>query len=89
MSTASSASSSASNESTQRGSTTDTEFIFYETDDEGITIWYEKTFAGSRRCKPSFTEWGEAEKIQQCPSCEEFHSAHSPPVCFGCAMGLR
>jgi len=80
------ASSSASNGST---STTDTEYIRHEADGEGVTIWYEKTYSGSRRCTPSFTEWGTVEKIQQCPHCDEFHSAHSPPVCFGCAMGLN
>ncbi|RLM94293.1 hypothetical protein D3D01_15635 [Haloarcula sp. Atlit-7R] len=55
----------------------------------GVTRWFEKSFSGSRRCQPRFTEWGEAEKIQQCPGCEEFHNANSPPYCFGCTFGLR
>jgi len=56
---------------------------------DGVTRWFDKSFAGSRRCKPSFTEWGEAEKIQQCPGCQEFHNANSPPQCFGCTFGLK
>lgn len=30
---------------------------------------------------------GEGE-VQQCPGCEGWHSIHSPPVCFACAVGL-
>jgi hypothetical protein len=56
---------------------------------DGVTRWFEKSFAGSRRCQPRFTEWKEAEQIQQCPCCREFHNANSPPRCFGCTFNLK
>lgn len=31
--------------------------------------------------------YGESN-IQQCPSCEGYYSANSPPKCFACAVGL-
>lgn len=60
-----------------------------QTGKDGVTRWFETTFAGKRMCQQNFTEWGECEEIQQCPSCGEFHSAHSPPRCFGCAFGIK
>lgn len=33
--------------------------------------------------------WGEKVDVKQCAKCEEFQSTNSPPICFGCATGLR
>ena len=30
-----------------------------------------------------------AEKIKQCTKCGEYHNSNNPPLCFGCAMGLK
>ena len=30
---------------------------------------------------------GEGE-VQECPRCGDWHSIHSPPLCFACAVGL-
>jgi hypothetical protein len=30
-----------------------------------------------------------ADKMKQCPKCNEFHRQNDPPLCFGCAMGLN
>jgi len=30
-----------------------------------------------------------ADKVKQCPKCGNFHDIHNPPLCYGCAMGLK
>jgi len=47
-----------------------------------------------RRASPPRTKeeaeemFGEGE-VQQCPKCKGWHSRHSPPFCFACAVGLK
>lgn len=60
----------------------------YVTTEAGVQIWSASVVGGAKACRATLIEWGEHEKVDQCPKCEKFHSVHSPPVCFGCATGM-
>lgn len=42
---------------------------------------------GPRSRQEAIDDFGEGQ-IQECPACGDWHSAHSPPLCFACAVGL-
>lgn len=63
--------------------------IHREETDKGIVKWFEETTGGTLSCNSYMTEWGEKEDIKQCPKCDEFHNAHEPRLCHGCAFGMK
>jgi rubrerythrin len=84
-----SATTNTSDESSFESSKREKKLTHVETGEDGVTRWFETSFAGKRMCQQNFTEWKEHENVQQCPKCGEFHSAVSPPRCFGCTFGVK